>query len=157
LVGLFIVLIVLAAIFGDNGDDKVTGATSPATSPQPTATLRPTPTPIPVTAERLSSDKDANEVAWEGKYLNKYVLISGDVFSIEDAGGIYDVKLDADFLTNIVCKVAKSRASEDEVLRLRKGDSVRVLGRVTDKGVIDIVVQDCVIRRDADRGSDQSN
>ena len=137
LVGLFLVLIVLAAIFGESDDGQVR---RPATIPPPT------PTPIPVTAGQLSRDKDANEVAWERKYLNKYARISGEVLFIEDAGDKYDVKLNADFLTNIVCKVSKSRAGEAKVLQLRKGNSVQVLGRVTDRGIIDIVVEDCSIQ-----------
>lgn len=149
--GLFIVLVVLAIIFGDSSDNQTNASDRMVSAPRPVAdtlpTLTPTdvPTPIPVTAGMLSRDKDAKEVVWEKKYLDKYVLVSGSVWSIEDAGGKYDVKLDADFLTNVVCKVAKSRTSETEVLKLRKGNSVRVLGRVTNKGVIDIVVEDCSI------------
>ena len=73
---------------------------------------------------------------------------------IEDAGDKYDVKLNADFLTNIVCKVSKSRAGEAEILQLQKGNSVRVLGTVTDRGVIDIVVEDCTIQSGANPSSE---
>ena len=165
LLGLFVLLAILVGLFADEDGNQSpgsseqvpsdpsltnTGTPVPAVTALPTAT--PDPTPVPVTADQLSRDKTDNEVMWERKYLNKYALISGEVWSIEDAGGNYDVKLDADFLTNVVCKMVKSSSSEDEVLRLRKGDSITVLGMVTDKGVIDIVVSDCSLHE----GSNES-
>ena len=158
LFGLFVLLVILVGVFADTDGNQSPGSATqvpPGPSltntgtPLPTVTALPTatpdPTPVPVTAGQLSRDKNDNEVMWEKKFLNKYALISGEVWSIEDAGGNYDVKLNADFLTNVVCKMVKSSSSEDEVLRLRKGDSITVLGRVTDKGVFDIVVSDCSI------------
>ena len=158
LFGLFVLLVILVGVFADTDGNQSPGAATQVPSdpsltdtgtPLPTVTALPTatpdPTPVPVTAGQLSRDKTDNEVMWEKKYLDKYALISGEVWSIEEAGDTYDVKLNADFLTNVVCKMGKSSSSEDEVLRLRKGDSITVLGKVTDKGVFDIVVSDCSI------------
>lgn len=162
LVGLFILLIVLVAIFaGDDNDSRAnTPAERPTSAPQaartpvtpgptvtrrPTATPRPTPTPIRVTANALERQHEANEVSWESKYVNRYVLITGSISSITEAGNQYNVKLNTTSIwVTIVCKV--SRSNRSSVLDLRAGETVRVYGRVTDDGIVDIVVRDCTIR-----------
>ena len=158
LIGLLVLLGIVVDAFSEGDENQPPGSARQVPSdpsvtstetPTPTVPALPTatsvPTPVPVTAGQLSRDKTNNEVMWERKYLEKYALISGKVWSIEDAGEYYDVKLNAEFLTNVVCKIEKSPDSEHGVLRLRKGDNTAVLGKVTDKGVFDIVVDDCII------------
>ena len=143
-------VIVLAVVTGGGGDDEPTVAgdnESPAsgTSPQPAPTL----TPLIVTAERLNADKEKNEVAWNDTYLDKQAQISGDISAIADAGGYYDVKLRSENpFMDVVCKINKSETSEALVTRLSAGQSVTILGRVTDDGIVDIVVKDCSISLD---------
>ena len=143
-------VIVLAVVTGGGGDDEPTVAgdnESPAsgTSPQPAPTL----TPLIVTAERLNADKEKNEVAWNDTYLDKQAQISGDISAIADAGGYYDVKLRSENpFMDVVCKINKSETSEALVTRLSAGQSVTILGRVTDDGIVDIVIKDCSIPLD---------
>ena len=102
------------------------------------------PTPIRVSAEALQSEKESNEVAWENIYNDNIALISGTISSIAEAGNNYDVKLETDnFTVDVVCKLEKS--DEATVLSLRQGQTISVVGRVTDDGIIDIVVKDCSI------------
>lgn len=116
-----------------------------AVEPEPTATPLPTPTPIAVTAISLQSERDENKVAWEDRYVDNYLLITGIISSISEAGSQYDIKLDTDNgWVDIVCKVSQSNRSS--VLNLRKGEMVTVYGQATDGGIIDIVVRDCSIR-----------
>lgn len=122
---------------------------TPAIIPTPTPAIVPTPTPrptpIPVTATELNNLKTENEVAFESRFLDKEALISGSISSVETAGNYYDVKLDAGILSNVVCKVARSAASESSVAGLRQGRRISVVGRVTDDGVFDLVVEDCSV------------
>ena len=162
LVGLFILLIILVAVFaGDDNDSRantpaeretsVPQAASTLVTPGPTATSRPaatrqpTPTPIRVTANALERQHEANEVSWKSKYVDRYVLITGSISSITEAGSQYDVKLNTDNIwVNIVCKVGQSGRSS--VLELAKGETITVYGLVTDEGIVDIVVRNCAIR-----------
>ena len=121
----------------------------PTSTPHPTAT--PLPTPIPVTSDRLVTDKEANEVAWEKKYLGNYAIITGEITIIQDARNYYDVKLMGDSLSSVVCKVSKSPEHEAKVLRLVKGDHITVLGKITDDGIFDLVVQQCTIQVESNR------
>jgi hypothetical protein len=92
LVGLFILLVVLIGVFGgDNNNGQANTSTARATS-VPEATRRPTPTPNMVTANALERQHHANEVRWESKYVDRYVLITGSISSITEAGNQYDVK-----------------------------------------------------------------
>ena len=109
-----------------------------------TPTPIPAPTPISVSAEALQSEKELNEVAWKNKYNDNIALITGTIDSITEAGNKYDVKLETGIFTvDVVCKVDK--ADESTVLSLQQGQTVNVLGRVTDDGILDIVVKDCSI------------
>ena len=154
LLGLFVLLIILGAVFTDGGGNQSPGTTrqaSSAPSPTTTSALRPTrapsptPTPIVVTANALEREHEANEVSWEGKYVDKYAFITGTISSITDAGSEYDVKLNTDNLwVNIVCKVSQS--SKSFVLELATGETATVYGQVTNDGIVDIVVKDCALR-----------
>ena len=119
----------------------------PAATPTPAIVPTPTPrpTPVPVTATELNNLKTENEVAFESRFLDKEALISGSIWAVETAGDYYDVKLDAGILSNVVCKVARSADSEAAVAGLRQGRRISVVGRVTDDGVFDLVVEDCSI------------
>ena len=100
-----------------------------------------------MTAEELSSEKASNEVAWNNRYLGKQAVISGEVALIEEAGSYYDVKLlSEDLFVHIVCKIRQSDAAKAAVLALQVGQNTSVIGRVTDDGIVDIVVEDCSLQ-----------
>ena len=136
-------LAILACSGGSSPSNGSAGSDSdPTPTPAPTST--PAPTPISVSADALQSEKELNEVAWENKYNNNIALITGTIDSITEAGSKYDVKLETGIFTvDVVCKIDK--ADESTVLSLQQGQTVSVLGRVTDDGILDIVVKDCSI------------
>ena len=162
LLGLLILLVVLVGVFAGEGDEgqvqapttretsvpqaeRMTVTPGPTATPRPTATRQPTPTPIRVTANALERQHEANEVSWESKYVDRYVLITGSISSITEAGNQYDVKLNTDNIwVDVVCKVGQSGRSS--VLELAKGETITVYGLVTNAGIIDIVVRDCTIK-----------
>ena len=100
-----------------------------------------------MTAEELSNEKDSNEAAWKKRYLSKQAVIYGEIALIEGAGSYYDVKLRGDDLfVHIVCKIRQSDAAKAAVLALQVGQNTCVFGRVTDDGIVDIVVEDCSLQ-----------
>ena len=104
------------------------------------------PTPIAVTARQLNEDYERNEVAADAKYVGNYVMVTGVIYSVTEAVGKYDVKLETDdfiSVTNIVCKVDKDE--EATILALAAGDNVMVLGKVDGKSVFDINLRDCTL------------
>ena len=157
LAGLFILLLILVGIFGSDANDNQadTSTTEPtsaphnsetATTPHPTATQLPTPPPtIMVTANALGRQYEANKVYWEDKYVDKYALITGSISFISETRGQYDVKLRTNNpFINIVCKI--SSAYKSSVLNLAVEETISIYGLVTNDGIIDIVVRDCVVR-----------
>ena len=163
LLGLFVLLIILVAVFSDNGGNQSPGTaghipSAPsigAAAATPTSTPRPTPTPIVVTANALEREHEANQVSWESKYVDKHAFITGSISSITSAGSGYDVKLNTDNLwVDIVCKVNQSDRSS--VLEVATGEILTVYGLVTNAGIVDIVVKDCIVREpQSNRGNDR--
>ena len=117
-------------------------------SAPPTATPAPTPTPVPiqVSALELYQEWDSNQVAAEAKYKDQWVLVTGKISNIAEAGSGYDVKLRTeDFsLTEIVCKVDASQV--DTVLALQEGQYIAIHGVLEGQGFVDIVVQNCAVQ-----------
>lgn len=125
------------------------GSAAPADpAAPPTATPAPTPTPVPiqVSALELYQAWESNQVAAEAKYKDQWVLVTGRISNIAEAGSGYDVKLRTeDFsLTEIVCKVDASQV--DTVLSLREGQYIAIHGVLEGQGFVDIVVQNCAVQ-----------
>ena len=95
---------------------------------------------------QLNEDYERNEVAADAKYVGNYVMVTGVIYSVTEAVGKYDVKLETDdfiSVTNIVCKVDKDE--EATILALAAGDTVTVLGKVGGKSVFDINLRECTL------------
>ncbi len=150
----FLLLVVIGAIASiveepQSGTDS-TAQTRPATTPSATST--PGPTPIIVTADSLQRQKEANNVFWDDRYLDKLVQISGTISSITEAGSYVDVKFSTDNpFVDVVCKVKSSHRAVFH--SLAEGKVVKVQGRVSDDGIIDIVVKHCEILDTSDQVS----
>ena len=169
LIGFFIILAILSAVFGwgesmqDDGptvDNSTppTGSSASQNAPPPnraltptpqfTPTSAPTPTPKPVevTAGNLYQAYEDNEVAAKATYEKKTALITGTVASVTEAGSKYDVKLETDpFLSfvNVVCKVDKSHQAM--ILPLKRGQTITVLGLIKGVSLVDIVIENCTV------------
>ena len=158
LVVLVVALVVIAIAVDDDSGVDSTISSSQASAPDEamssqtqnsgsvdslTASVE-SPTPIAVTARQLNEDYERNEVAADAKYVGNYVMVTGAIYSVTEAVGKYDVKLETDdfiSVTNIVCKVDKDE--EATILTLAAGDTVTVLGNVSGKSVFDINLRDC--------------
>ncbi len=136
LIGLFIFVTIIAAIASSCGNGNMDTASR----------LSPTPTPVPirVSAEQIYQDYEGNEVAAKAKYEGKLALITGRIWTVQEAGNYYDVKLQSNAffsLVSIVCKVDKSEGGK--LIPLNPGDSVTVIGVIKGPSVVDIVVENC--------------
>lgn len=108
----------------------------------------PKPT-LDVSAKQLVKAYKDNEIAADERYEDKVVRIKGKVESIDKGvfGGL-SVTLDGGFLSfgNVVCEFGGSET--DSLSKLKKGESVTVVGRVTGRTLNsgqDVNVEDCRI------------
>ena len=136
LLGLIFLVILLMACGADETPPPITLAT--VTTDEPT---------IEISSTALYGTFEANEVAYEYKYKDRYILVYGDIRSIETTRTKLDVKLEGgDFLGDIVCKVDKDNLIQRQaIISLRTGDSVTVYGKAQDMGYADIELENCTI------------
>lgn len=136
-----------ALLLACGGSSAPADPTAPAATATPTPVPTPTPAPLSVSAKELRLAYEGNKVAADAKYKDQWVLVSGTISSIAEAGGGYDVKLETDeflSLTAIVCKVAADEV--DTVLALNTGQYIAIRGILEGKGFSDIVVQNCTVQ-----------
>ena len=138
IVGIFVALIVIGALFGgDNKDKKANDTTKPAApqtsnaaSAAPAAAPAPTAaTAVSVTAAELTKAYKDNEIAANDKFKDKTLLVSGKLESIE--AGITD-KPELVLSTNIDYGMNNPRATladsdVDKAKSLKKGQSIKML------------------------------
>ena len=160
--GVAFLLLVVAIAFDTASDNSESALTSPQTSdsaatPSPDFTPLPTPPPEPatmpvqeplipprVTAGQLIEIKSGNEVAFESKYVDQVHRIVGLVSSVQRAGEHIDVKLQGrrNTIAEVVCKVS---GDWKEAADIQVNTTATVEGLVTNKGVFDLVVDDCSV------------
>ena len=149
----FVLLIVVVAL--DSGDDEsestgTAASSSSSSGSAPAATsvpgsVPPTPVPAPqVTAGQLIEVKEGNDIAFESKYVGQLYRVSGLVSTVERAGSFIDVKLQGrrNTFAEVVCKIS---GDWEQAAQIQVNTTVIVEGLVTDKGVIDLVMEDCAV------------
>ena len=136
LLGLIFLVILLMACGADETPPPITLAT--VTTGEPT---------IEISSTALYDAFEANEVAYEDKYKDRYILVYGDIRSIETTRTKLDVKLEGgDFLGDIVCKVDKDNPIQRQaIISLQVGDSVTIYGEAQGMGYADIELKNCTI------------
>ena len=136
LLGLIFLVILIMACGADEIPPPITLAT--VTVGEPT---------IEISSTALYGAFEANEVAYEDKYKDRYILVYGDIRSIEITRTKLDVKLKGgDFLGDIVCKVDKDNPIQRQaIISLQVGDSVTIHGEAQSMGYADIELKNCTI------------
>ncbi len=136
-----LVWVIIALITGNSAATKSVvelGAASVA----PTAT----PVPIEITAAEMMADYDANEVAADMKYRNKWVIITGEIGSISEVLGRKYVSLAEGGLlpvSRVHCHFENRHA--DQLVDLRKGQDVSMRGRVDGYDIGNVTVSNCTV------------
>ena len=136
-----LVWVIIALITGN------TAATKPVVE-LATASIAPTATPVPIeiTAAELMAEYDANEVAADMKYRNKWVVITGEIGSISEVLGRKYVSLAEGGLlpvSRVHCHFENRHA--DQLVELRKGQEVRLRGNVDGYDIGNVTISNCTV------------
>jgi len=139
---ILLVLIVLGALGNSlSGDDE------PAVAENNTTTVNeqsdntesepveePKPEPTEITARTLVDDLEANELNAANTYIDAYVKVTGQVSTIDAQGDYFDIDPTNDEynFTLIQCYIDESHL--DTVASFSEGQSVTVIGTITDVG-----------------------
>ena len=125
LVGKLVGLLVCAAVVG-TCVSAIRGSRNEGTSTVNAASAQ----AIPVSAEELMSAYTANEVAADGRYKGKVVVVSGSVTTVgkDILDNMYVTLQTKDSFREIQCSFDKSH--EGELARLKKRDRVTIRGQV---------------------------
>ena len=132
-VGIFVGLVVIGALFG--GDNKGSAPANQSNAPAPAqsngATPAPTPAPaaVSVTATELTKAYKDNEIAANDKFKGKQLMVSGKIESIE--AGITD-KPELVLAANVDYGMSNPRATLadsdlDKAKSLKKGQNIKML------------------------------
>lgn len=97
---------------------------------------------VAVTAEGITEDFDVNEDEANKKYLDKVILVKGEVTGVEtDSSGKATVFLNSgDAISSVTCSFYETES--DAVKALKPGDQVAIKGICTGK-LIDVVFNKC--------------
>lgn len=133
--GLMVVLIVGSAL---SGGDKGTTPSATTTAKKSAAVAKPTS----VIVSRFVNDFDENQVAAEAKWGGKYVSTKAEITNI-NTGVVSFANVGTEIsLTQIACKLK----NEDQVLKLKKGQTVTFRGIVGDSQTFGVIeFKDCII------------
>ncbi len=102
--------------------------------------------PYTVKAEVMLQEWKDNVIAAERKYKNKWVLVTGTVEAIGKTLGARYVALTglSGFSgVNLYC----TKAEDERIAQINKGDEITALGRVRDKTLGAIMIHDCELKK----------
>ena len=100
---------------------------------------------VAVTAEQLSTDYDANELAADEKYERRMLRINGIIAIIGERGGDANVLLSGGRLSLINVQCVFDDAEREALLPLAKGDNVTLEGWGDGLQSRNVIVRDCVV------------
>ncbi len=124
--------LILISIISSAAGNKKTDVTAKTSAPDKTATV--------VDVKAFGDEFEANQVAAEAKYKDKYVQLSAPISNITDTGLSFQNVTSKDFsMTQISCNIS----DKNKVLSLKNGESVTVKGKVTDQTIGVITLADC--------------
>ena len=130
-VGIFVGLVVIVALFG--GDDKggapASQSNAPAQNNGATPASAPAPAAVPVTATELTKAYKDNEIAANDKFKGKQLMVSGKIEGIE--AGFTD-KPELVLAANVDYGMSNPRATLadsdlDKAKSLKKGQNIKML------------------------------
>ena len=127
-------LIVIGTISASGGSKKADDATAKTTAPDKTATV--------VDVKAFGDEFEANQVAAEAKYKEKYVQMTAPITNITDSGLSFQNVTTKQFsMTQISCNIS----DKNKVLSLKNGETVTFKGKVTDQTIGVISLTDCEV------------
>ncbi|HRN69907.1 MAG TPA: hypothetical protein PLS49_01870 [Candidatus Woesebacteria bacterium] len=133
-----VVIIIIAALSGSGDKNNTSGSNGSGTNNE----AEPTPTPMVIEARTLADAFDANQVAAENEWQDKFVQFTAEISNITDSGLSFTNVATKEFsLTQISCKVK----DKDQLLPLTNGQTVTVQGIIGNQMIGVIEVKDCEV------------
>jgi hypothetical protein len=140
-VGALVLLMAGGLLFGGDPTPE-SGFTAGATPSAPAASKAPAaPKPIVVKAAAFADEFDANQVAAEAKYKDKIVRTTAKISNINDGRVALDPGQAELSLTQLSC----TDVPDDALLKLKKGATVTITGKVTGQTIGVITFEDCTV------------
>jgi len=124
LIGLFVIIVILAAIFGSSDEDLPPRSAAATPTPEATLTPVPTPTPVPTFAELKS---EAGRVTYEDLFRHNERYVGESVYY---RGQVVQVVGLVDEFYAIRVNVTREQVgfwTDDVLITYERGDGVRVL------------------------------
>lgn len=135
---IFIVLIIIGVVSGSGKS----GNNQKTVSNENTQKEKQVEEPTKITARELADDFESNQVAAENKWKDKLVEFSAVITNITDSGLSFSNVTSKEFsLTQISCRIK----DKQQLLPLKKEQSVTVRGVVGDQTIGVIDVSDCSV------------
>lgn len=129
----------VVTVTGKESSQKENTATSTTTQQSKSEAQQesPKPSPMKITARDLADDFDANQVAAEARWKDKFVEFSATISNITDSGISFSSIATKDFsFTQISCRVE----DKTQLLNIKNGQTITVRGVIGTQtiGVIDM-------------------
>lgn len=140
----FFIFSVMVTTTGKESSQKKNTATSTTTQQSKSEALQesPKPSPMKIAARDLADDFDANQVAAEAQWKDKFVEFSATISNITNTGISFSNIATKDFsLTQISCQVE----DKNQLLKIRNGQTITVRGVVGTQTIGVIEVKQCEI------------
>lgn len=116
----------------------------PTTSPSTTSTTPSTQSIISTTVNQFILEFSSNELAFNAKYLNHIVRLTGKIQSIGSSGGIPRINFNADGF-EVYSVYAFFETNSSALMSLSKGQTVTVQGTYTGTGFATLDVHNCTL------------
>ncbi|MBI2327188.1 hypothetical protein HYU92_02610 [Candidatus Curtissbacteria bacterium] len=141
----FVVIPPVVGLFVTGSSSQKKDTATSSTTQQPKSEVQqelPKPTPMKIAVRDLADDFDANQVAAEVKWKDKFVEFSATISNITESGISFHNVATKDFsLTQISCRVE----DKTQLLPLKNGQTVTVRGVVGTQTIGVIEVRQCEI------------
>ena len=109
-------------------------------------TTQPSQTPIVVSASKLSTDYQSNEVSADAKYKGNLVEVTGTVYNVgKDIMGNPYVDLQSSEYDPLGVQCMFSQSDEAALGSISKGQEIALEGTVSGEVITDVVVNGCQI------------
>lgn len=89
---------------------------------------------ISVSANKLSDALENNAMKAQNDYKDKYLEITGKLGNIDSSGDYIDLDSNKDFDMTIIQCYIKSDEQKEVIMKMKKGDKIKVKGHCTDVG-----------------------
>lgn len=147
-IAVIVLLVIIGIVASSTNDSEDALSLSTEAVPSPSPTKEPI---LTVNPSELLTIREENEARFKLQWVGKTVIVTGIVSAVElPRSNIYDVTLHAtaeafSVPRDVVCKMNESAALAANILQMKVDDPATIRGVITDDGIIDLVLEPCVV------------